>query len=76
MYEVLLERVAERDLKRISAPLFERIVRRIADLARDRRLLEAAREDADRLVQADPALGAAELAGLRRRISRLRRQPG
>jgi len=49
---------------------------RIADLARDRQLLEAAREDADRLVQADPALDSEELSGLRRRVGRLRRQPG
>lgn len=37
MYEVLLERAAERDLKALTANLFQRIVPRIRDLAHNPR---------------------------------------
>jgi ATP-dependent DNA helicase RecG len=46
---------------------------RIADLLRDRALLDEARQDAAALVQRDPALAGPELAGLRERLARLRR---
>ncbi len=48
---------------------------RIASLARDRTLLESAREEALALTQADPQLRAPELAVLRTRLGRFRKQP-
>jgi ATP-dependent DNA helicase RecG len=49
---------------------------RLADLARDRELLEAAREEAAETIRQDPQLRAPELSALRERLARFRRQPG
>jgi len=47
---------------------------RVADLARDRALLEAARRDAQALIRDDPELRQPAVAALRHRLARLRRQ--
>lgn len=47
---------------------------RIADLVRDRALLEAARRDAEALIQRDPELADPSVAGLRERLARMRRR--
>jgi ATP-dependent DNA helicase RecG len=49
---------------------------RVADLGRDRLLLEEARQEAEALLARDPALRDAGLAPARARLERLRRQPG
>lgn len=49
---------------------------RVADLSRDRSLLETARQEADSLVASDPELANPQLAGLRERLNRFRKQPG
>ena len=75
-------RLAERDLTlRGPGELLGRLQHgwmrlRIADLAKDRRLLEAAREDAQELIERDPQLSDPAVAGLRQRLARLRKRPG
>jgi ATP-dependent DNA helicase RecG len=49
---------------------------RVADLARDRALLESARQEANALIAADPELAAPGLSALRERLARFRQQPG
>ncbi len=49
---------------------------RIADLARDRALLESARQEADALIARDPELAEPTLSALRDRLTRFRQQPG
>ncbi len=49
---------------------------RIADLLRDRMLLESARKEADALIASDPDLSGSAVQPLREQLTRFREQPG